>query len=216
MAKLARRALMLALLLGIALAVPAAPREAAPFDTEQSQRFRAWFTVLVAEQLRQGPNPRWSHRDCAGLVRFAVDEALRTHDTQWRQQNGLLQRRLPPELVLSPEQRAWRQNWRRADGSRGAYAAAFALVQENSTFVSRDLHQAQPGDLLYFDQGDDQHLMIWMGDYIAYHTGKNTKHDSGLRAVSAHQLFTWRDVRWQPRSDNPNFVGIFRLRFLSR
>lgn len=188
----------------------------AGLDAQQTQRFRAWFTLLVAEQLHQGPNPRWTHRDCAGLVRFAVDETLRPHDAAWRKQNGLRSRRLPPELELSGDQSTWRENWRRIDGSNGAYASAYALVQENSVFVSKDVNQALPGDLLFFDQGDDQHLMVWMGDYIAYHTGTNRRNDDGLRAVGVPQLMAWRDVRWQPRKDNPNFIGVFRLRFLSR
>src|SRR2546426_5193338 len=44
---------------------------------------RAWMVRVVNEQLRQGPTPRWFHRDCAGLVRFAVSEALRSHDAKW-------------------------------------------------------------------------------------------------------------------------------------
>jgi uncharacterized protein YfaT (DUF1175 family) len=191
---------------------------AAPvLDAEQSRRFRAWFVLLVAEQLRRGPNPRWYHRDCAGLVRFAVGESWRSHDLKWRAQNGLSNRRLPPELELSAAQQAtWPQRWRRIDGSEGAFVTAFSLVQENSVLVSRDINLAEPGDLLFFDQGDDQHLMIWMGNYIAYHNGRRTRDDTGLRAVGVQQLLTWSDVRWQPRSDNPNFIGVFRLRFLSR
>lgn len=184
-------------------------------DTQQSRHFRAWFTLVVAEQLRHGPNPRWQHRDCAGLVRFAVDEALRRHDYRWRKANGLTDRPLPPELDLTPHQRRLRGQWRQIGGTRGVFASAMAVVQENSRFVSRDINQARPGDLLFFDQGDDQHLMIWMGNYIAYHTGGARKDDNGLRAVSVQQLFTWRDVRWQPRIDNPNFIGVFRLSLLS-
>ena len=28
---------------------------------------------------------------------------------------------------------------------------------------------------MFYDQGDDQHLMIWMGRSIAYHTGSSTR-----------------------------------------
>jgi uncharacterized protein len=209
-------------MIGAACAWPvlsvAMPMAGAPvLDAEQSRRFRAWFVLLVAQQLRQGPNARWYHRDCAGLVRFAVGETWRPHDAKWRAQNGLSERRLPPELELTPaQQAAWPQRWRRIDGSVGAFATAFSLVQENSVLVSRDINLAEPGDLLFFDQGDDQHLMIWMGNYIAYHNGRRTRDDTGLRAVGVQQLLTWSDVRWQPRSDNPNFIGVFRLRFLSR
>ncbi len=213
-----RRRLLLALCFSALPCAHAAElvAEQAVLDAEQSRRFRAWFVLLVAEQLRQGPNPRWQHRDCAGLVRFAVDESFSSHDAAWRRNNSLQERRLPPELALSPQQTQWRQRWRHIDGSIGAFATAFAMVQENSIFVSRDINQAQPGDLLFFDQGEDQHLMIWMGNYIAYHTGTRRRHDTGLRAVGVQQMLAWRDVRWQPRNDNPNFIGVFRLRFLSR
>ncbi|MDE3071261.1 MAG: DUF1175 family protein [Pseudomonadota bacterium] len=194
---------------------PAATARSTWLDATQSQHFRAWFTLIVAEQLKHGPNPRWRHRDCAGLVRFAVDEALRPHDYRWRRDNALADRPLPPDVTLRTGQQPWRGQWRQIGGTRGAFASAMALIQENSRFVSRDISQARPGDLLFFDQGDDQHLMIWMGDYIAYNTGGARKDDDGMRAVNVQQLFTWRDVRWQPRIDNPNFVGVFRLSFLS-
>jgi uncharacterized protein YfaT (DUF1175 family) len=197
-------------------AASASNTDAQPLDAEQSNRFRAWFVLLVSEQLRRGPNPRWYHRDCAGLVRFAVDETLRPHDFAWRKANGLTTRRLPPPLILTPAQAAWRQRWTRLDGSEGAFVTASALVQQNSMLVSRDINMARAGDLLFFDQGDDQHLMIWMGDYIAYHNGSRREDDTGLRAVSIQQLLTWSDVRWQPRIDNPNFIGVFRLRYLTR
>lgn len=215
MARLVRCALIA--LAAIATApLLAAPAARVQLDAVQSRHFRSWFTLIVAEQLRHGPNPRWHHRDCAGLVRFAVDEALRRHDYRWRHDNALDRRPLPPELDLGPRQRRLRGRWHQIGGTRGAFASAMAVIQENSRFVSRDISQARPGDLLFFDQGDDQHLMIWMGDYIAYHTGGARRDDDGLRAVGVRQLFTWRDVRWQPRIDNPNFIGVFRLSFLSR
>lgn len=185
-------------------------------DEQQSVGFRAWFVRIVGEQLRQGPSPRWVHQDCAGLVRFAVNEALRTHDGKWLKANGFSNRYLPPELNLTPEQAALRNRWKSFDGGTSAYASAIGLIQDNSRFVAKDLNQAKPGDLLFFDQGEDQHLMIFMGDYIAYHRGTSTRQDNGLRAVGFDQLMHWKDARWQPRIDNPNFIGIFRFSFLSR
>jgi len=88
-------------------------------------------------------------------------------------------------------------------------------VQHNSRFVSRDVNQALPGDLLFFDQGDDQHLMIWLDSYIAYHTGLVEPTDSGLRAVSAPDLMRWKDSRWRPFDGNPNFAGVYRFNFLT-
>ncbi len=225
-----RRRLMMALAVGgafawpgPALALSGSPDEADEairFDPTQSAAFRAWFVRIVDEQVRQGPTPRWGQRDCAGLVRFAVAEALRQHDARWLRANGMRDeasaQRLPPEVELTTAQRALGQRWTRSDGSTGAYASALALVQHNSRFISRDINLAQPGDLLFFDQGDDQHLMIWMGESVTYHTGTVTSDDTGLRAVSLSRLMHWDDTRWQPHSGNPNFIGVFRFAFLSR
>jgi uncharacterized protein len=93
---------------------------------------------------------------------------------------------------------------------------ALELVQENTRPVARQLQQAEPGDLLFYDFGDDQHLMVWMGRYVAYHTGQSVPGDNGLRALRPEQLAQWRDTRWRPSSDNPNFTGVHRLAFLTR
>ena len=186
-----------------------------PLDQNQAQAFRAWFVRIVNEQLRQGPNPRWQHHDCAGLVRFAVAEALQRHDVRWLRQNGISRIGIPPEVGLSKTERiALRHHWKQSDGKRGAYVPAFGLVQNNARWVGREINQALPGDLLFFDQGDDQHVMVWTGRYIAYHTGTVTPRDTGLRAVRINQLMEWKDTRWQPRHDNPNFIGIYRFSFL--
>ncbi|USU19076.1 DUF1175 domain-containing protein [Paraburkholderia fungorum] len=186
---------------------------------QQSAAFRAWFTRIVDQQMRRGPTPRWTQRDCAGLVRFAVGETLKPHDSKWLRANGMTSladaSSMPPELQLSASQRTIANRWTRVDGSTGAYASAIALIQRNSRFVSKDVNQALPGDLLFFDQGDDQHLMIWLDRYIAYHTGTVTPTDTGLRAVAVSDLMQWKDSRWQPLDGNPNFVGVFRLDFLT-
>lgn len=199
----------------VLMAFSAACQAQNTLDATQTQAFRGWFVRIVNEQLRQGPNPRWQHRDCAGLVRFAVAEALQKHDAGWLKNNGISRAGLPPEVDLLPENReALRHNWKQQDGGRGAYVPAFGLVQNNARLISRDINQAEPGDLLFFDQGDDQHVMVWTGRYIAYHTGTVHPKDSGLRAVRIDQLMQWKDTRWQPRNDNPNFIGIYRLAFL--
>ncbi len=188
---------------------------ATPFSPDQSRVFRAWMVRIIDAQIASGPTPRWQHRDCAGLVRFAVAESLRAHDAGWKHANGI-GGRVPPELTMSDDQRGLRNRWQLADGSHSAFVQALELVQENTTFVSKNINDAEPGDLLFFDQGDDQHLMVWMGRYIGYHTGSSSAQDNGLRAVSVPELMSWRDTRWQPVRGNPNFAGVYRLRFLSR
>ena len=214
---------LLVFALTLAPALPSLARDAdasaattpvATLDAAQSRAFRGWFVRIVNEQLRQGPTPRWVHRDCAGLVRFAVHEAFAGHDARWLRANGIAPRNLPPELELTRAQQALGQRWTTVHGQASAFVTALALVQENSRFVARDINQAQPGDLLFYDQGDEQHLMVWMGSYVAYHTGTVTAHDNGLRGERIDRLLAWPDPRWQPSPDNPNFVGVFRLGFL--
>lgn len=210
---LARLAAALTLLAASAAAFAAEPM----LDSVQAQAFRAWFVRIVGEQLRQGPTPRWNQKDCAGLVRYAVHEALRPHDAAWRRASGLSNRYLPPEVLLSPGQETLGKRWKLYGGrAAGPFVTALGLIQENSVFVAKDLNQAAPGDLLFFDQGQDQHLMIWTGDYIAYHRGSVGRHDNGLRAVAPAELMHWQDTRWQPTIDNPNFIGVFRFSFLPR
>ncbi len=186
-------------------------------DMKQMQAVRQWIQLIVAQQLNQGPTPRWQQHDCVGLVRFSAAEALRNHDENWLRANGLRGRRLPPEPNLTTEQLAGlRHLWLRADGRRDAYVSALELVQYNCRLVGRDLINAHPADLLLFDQGQAQHVMIWMGQYVAYHTGTVTKTDNGLRAYPLEKLIKWKDTRWQPHAQNPNFLGLYRLAFLSQ
>ena len=189
--------------------------KAAALAPGQSRLFRAWMVRIIRAQLQAGPTPRWHQRDCVGLVRFAVAESLREHDAKWKRANGLAGQTLPPEISLAPEQQSLRHNWHLADGSKSAYVSALELVQENTRFQSKDCNQAQPGDLLFFDQGDAQHLMVWMGSFITWHTGTVEKNDNGLRAADLRQLQRWPDTRWHPSQDNPNFAGVYRLHFLS-
>jgi uncharacterized protein YfaT (DUF1175 family) len=186
-----------------------------PLTPAQSRVFRAWMVRIVSAQLSAGPTPRWQQRDCAGLVRFAVAEALREHDEKWKRANGLAGQPVPPEVELDDGQQPLRHRWRRADGSVSAYAGALELIQENTRFVNKDCNLAAAGDLLFFDQGDAQHLMVWMGSFIAYHTGSQSREDNGLRAVALRDLQRWRDTRWHPSQENPNFAGVYRFSFLT-
>jgi uncharacterized protein YfaT (DUF1175 family) len=187
----------------------------ASLSPAQSRTFRAWMVRLIAAQFASGPSLRWQQRDCVGLVRFVVAEALRGHDLNWKRANGLNGQPVPPELDLLPSQQGLRHNWRLPDGSRSAWVSALELVQENTRFRGKDCNLAQPGDLLFFDQGEQQHLMVWMGSYIAYHTGTVAASDNGLRAMSLPELQRWPDTRWHPVQDNPNFAGVYRFHFLS-
>ncbi len=104
-------------------------------NVEQSGLFRAWFVRIAQEQLRRGPSPRWYQQDCAGLVRFAANEALKVHDSKWLKNNGFSNQYLPPEMTLTPEQRQLAQNWNQGNGKTGPYVTAINLIQYNSQFI---------------------------------------------------------------------------------
>lgn len=184
-------------------------------NARQNQALRAWIVRIAEEQVKRGPSPRWAQHDCAGLVRFAVAEALADHDARWRR-NMNIGARLPPDLVPAEWRAQWRHRWRRPDGSSGAYVNAIGIIQENSFLVGRDVRLSRPADLLFFDQGDAQHLMLWTGYHIVYHNGAAPKpDDNGLRAVSLRALLDWNDTRWRPEAENRNFTGVFSLTFLA-
>jgi len=64
--------------------------DAAELHTFQDRdNFRRWFTAIAETQFYQ-LSDQWNaeQRDCAGLVRFAMREALRHHDRIWFQKMG--------------------------------------------------------------------------------------------------------------------------------
>lgn len=214
-----RRALLASVLAGCCLPAWALmPGDETPpgimLDRGQSAVFRAWMVRIIDTQLARGATPRWVHHDCASLVRFAVNESFKRHDGRWLRAMGMAGE-LPPELRLTPQQAELAGRWRDISGKAVAYVTALALIQRNSRFIERDVNQAQAGDLLFYDQGDDQHLMVYLGGDVGYHTGSESAGDNGLRRVPIHELLQWKDTRWRPHVSNPNFVGVFRLAFLA-
>jgi hypothetical protein len=204
----------------------AAPAPAPVLARDQIKAFRSWIITIVEDQVSRGPNPRWQHRDCAGLVRFSIRESLAKHDLGWRKANGFLGRPLPPELEITTAERERLKRWRTSDrdgaGHRveSDFVRALPLVQNNAEFIGKTIERIEPGDLLFFDQGDEQHVMIWTGRRIVYHNGHRPRSsealsDNGLRAITLRELMEFKDSRWRPRPENPNFVGFYRLAFLN-
>lgn len=204
--------------LGLFCARPAlaATEPLAPLSPADAQAFRAWFCAIVDEVARRGPSPRWVHRDCAGLVRFAVREALVAHDARWRQAMGWpAHQATPPDLALPTAQALRYAQWTLPGGQRASYASALALIQENTRALGQTASAVLSGDLLFFDQGAEQHVMIWTGKRIVYHTGAEpSPEDSGLRSTRLEALRQHPDTRWRASPGNPNFAGWFRFGFL--
>jgi len=203
--------------------------------------FRRWFTAIAEMQFYQ-LSDQWNaeQRDCAGLVRFAMREALRHHDRAWFQKMGQGYETVAPDVagfdldknplgekIFRTDFGAFQQSDLR-DGKFSEFADGRTLKNFNSVFVSRDRREAQPGDLLFFYQPWVQkfpyHVMIFLGgprvaangeqDWVVYHTGSSPNDRGTVKKVELSVLDHHPDPRWRPIESNHNFLGFYRLKIL--
>ncbi len=206
------------------------------------ENFRAWFT-WIAEMQFYKLSDQWNpeQRDCAGLVRFAWREALRTHDRAWYQRMGETFEPVAGDVSLKLGAEPLREKlFRTAPGTYNAsdvvagrfseFADAQTLKFYNVTFVSRDREQARPGDLLFFYQPFVQkfpyHVMLFLGDarvagegahdWVVYHTGAAPENGGTVKKVRLAVLDEHPNKRWRPVLSNQNFLGFYRLKVLNQ
>lgn len=203
-------------------------------SAEDRRAFRAWF-VAIAEQEASLPDEKLplEINDCAALLRYAYREALMQHDSRWfAAQPG-------PERFMSlasiaqyhyPETplglalfRVQPGVYDKSDLSNGAFsqfADAHVLLALNAHRVSRNIHAALPGDLLFFrqlEQNSPYHSMIVAGansDWVIYHTGPIGRQKGEIRRVAMQDLLHHPDARWHPVPENTNFLGVYRWNIL--
>lgn len=208
-------------------------------DSADQSAFRGWFTYL-AEAPAFMPRERWPAEinDCAALLRFAYREALREHNGEWARRLSL------PGLPRSPSVQKYRYPYMLLganlfrvregrfqpadipDGSFAQFADAQTLQRLNSAFVSRDIHRAGPGDLLFYRQLEQDmpfHAMVMLGashfdadpgPWVVYHTGPHGKSKGEIRRVRLAELLQHLEPRWRPVSGNRNFLGVYRWNIL--
>lgn len=204
--------------------------------------FRRWFT-WIAEMQFYKLSEEWNseQRDCAGLVRFAWRESLRTHDRLWYRRMGENYDPVASDVTVSLTSEPLREKLFRtapgayspndvAKGKFSEFADAQTLKMFNATFVARDREQARPGDLLFFHQPWVQkypyHVMIFLGearlasedgrDWVVYHTGASPADDGTVKKVRLSVLDQHPNKRWRPIQSNPNFLGFYRLKILNQ
>jgi uncharacterized protein len=203
--------------------------------------FRRWFTSIAENQFyRLSDQWKDEQRDCAGLARFAMREALRRHDRPWFQKMGPgyetvasdiaefdLDRNPMGEKIFRTDFGSFSESDLR-NGRFSEFADARTLKNFNSVFVTRDRSQAQPGDLLFFYQPWVQkfpyHVMIFLGparaqsngatDWVVYHTGSSPVDKGTVKKVEMSVLDHHPDPRWRPIESNKNFLGFYRLKIL--
>ncbi|MDX6575741.1 MAG: uncharacterized protein QOE96_1694 [Blastocatellia bacterium] len=217
--------------------------DAAELHTFQDRdNFRRWFTAIAETQFYQ-LSEQWNaeQRDCAGLVRFAIREALRRHDRIWFQKMGPGYETVAPDVAgFDLDQNALGEKIFRTDfgsfhesdlrnGRFSEFADGRSLKNFNSVFVSRDRREAQPGDLLFYYQPWVQkfpyHVMIMLGsphiapnggqDWVVYHTGSSPTDQGTVKKVQLSVLDHHPDPRWRPVESNKNFLGFYRLKVLN-
>jgi len=203
-------------------------------DPADQAAFRQWFTEIADYQaVRPRADVPAEITDCASLLRYAYREALKRHDDTWFAATGFDVAALPGEI------RAWRYpetplgaglfrvragSFEAADATNGAFAQfadAKTLVERNAYFVSRDVRQAEPGDLLFyrqFEQSSPWHSMIVtrIGGRAAvvYDTGEDHGKAGELRRVALAELLDHPQPQWRPVAGNPNFLGVYRWNIL--
>jgi len=203
--------------------------------------FRRWFTAIAEIQFYQ-LSDQWNEeqRDCAGLARFAMREALRRHDRIWFQKMGPGYETVAPDVAsFDLDRNAMGEKIFRTDfgsfqesdlrnGRFSEFADGRTLKNFNSVFISRDRREAQPGDLLLYYQPWVQkypyHVMIFLGaariapngaqDWVVYHTGSSPIDKGTVKKVELSVLERHPDPRWRPVASNRNFLGFYRLKIL--
>jgi uncharacterized protein YfaT (DUF1175 family) len=208
---------------------------------EDRENFRRWFTSIAEIQFYQ-LSEQWKseQRDCAGLVRFAMREALRHHDRTWFQRMGPayepvardvmgfdLDNNQLGEKIFRTETGAYHDGDQRS-AKFSEFADGRTLKNFNVVFVSRDRREAQPGDLMFYYQPWVQkfpyHVMVFLGtprvapnsqrDWVVYHTGSTATDDGAVKKVELSVLDQHPDPRWRPLETNKNFLGFYRLKIL--
>ena len=203
-------------------------------DPADQAAFRRWFT-LIAEYQAVRPKQELPAEitDCASLLRYSYREALKRHDENWFLASGMEVNAPPGEI------RAWSYPHTALgpalfrvkpgafagedvkDGAFAQFADARTLVERNAYLVSRDVHWALPGDLLFyrqFGQSSPWHSMIvtriGSDASVVYDTGEDHGNSGELRRVALAELVDHPEPQWRPVSGNPNFLGVYRWNIL--
>jgi len=183
--------------------------------------------VRLALAQRERPSPRWepAQRDCAGLVRFAYREALRSRSPRQLADLGtpaMLHLPVVSEAarrLLPAYPRIWEVGRDALGNDRfDDFADAETLVGYNFRREATAVADARAGDLLVYRkalEGDEPyHLMIVGGrgpgarPVVVYHNG-GAAADGAVRVVTLDDLARSPDPAWIPDSRNPHFLGVY-------
>jgi uncharacterized protein YfaT (DUF1175 family) len=198
-------------------------------DPADEAAFRSWFTYLAEAQFfRETRALPAEISDCAGLIRYCYRESLRLHDSAWAQSLRLsLVPAIPSVRKYEYPATPWGAAlFRTGPASTAEFADAETLMRFNTRFVSRDVRQALPGDLIFFHQDDaamPYHSMIFLGPsqienargpFVAYHTGGSGEEKGEVRRPAVEELRKHPDPAWQLTAENSHYLGVYRWNVL--
>jgi uncharacterized protein YfaT (DUF1175 family) len=190
--------------------------------------FRRWFTFLAEAQYFTPLAERPAEIvDCSALVRYAFREALREHNSAWSAQSRLpLIPAIPSVAKYNyPKTPVGPNLFRISPTNFAEFADAETLYRYNVFFVGRDLMRAEAGDLLFYRHRGRMrfHTMIVLGRsqitlnramYVVYDTGPDGADQGEIKRLAFEDLLHFPDPQWQPISQNPSFLGVFRWNIL--
>jgi hypothetical protein len=182
------------------LAAPANPFPFLESPADQTA-FRRWFTFL-AESRYYARKPVREVVDGDSLVRWAFRQTLAAHDFAWSRRVEL------PVFPVLP-----------SISAAAGFSEASVRYEGTPTFVSQNVGDAQPGDLLLYRNTElPSHVMVYIGrsqvvpspgNWVVYVTA-NTIHK-----VSVDRLCADPSPDWRPVPENPDFRGVWRLDILT-
>lgn len=186
--------------------------------------FRRWFVRIAQSQFLKR-NASWNdrERDCAGLIRYSYREALKKHDERWIRRSGIvIDKNIPdvkkysyPDVPLVGE-----RIFKISDGDAsdmktfGDFADAATIALLNAFPVSRNLSDAESGDILIFrfeENGEYPYhtMIVESGDSVKciYHTGTADL----IKRVDPSYL---AGSPYEPSAQNRRFLGVYRFHIL--
>lgn len=195
-------------------------------DEQDRLAFRRRFVAAAISQYEKY-SPQWEekNRDCAGLVRFALQEALKKNELS--SIPGVQKYHYPYVPVLGKRifrVRPGAFNEKELPSAFSFYADSRKLMENNTHYIGKDAAEAQEGDLLFFLHYDDlkmpYHAMIYAGNdkngvaHVVYHTGPVHGTKGKVKLLTMQTLMHYPDERWHPVPENKYFLGVYRLNIL--
>ncbi len=204
--------------------------DAAELVGTDRDRFADWFAAIAESQYtRMNADWRPEDRDCGGLLRYALVNALMPHDAAWFAKFGYFPRpRLGPVQALRYPLPVISRSVFRVAG--GAYQTSDIgagrlvgrtgvqhLATHSMRQVSRDLAAARRGNLLIFIRPGlrSYHSMVYLGGgRVVYHTGASPAEGGEVRLLTVQSLLRYADRAFHPAASNPNFLGVYRWKIM--